>query len=92
MTLDLDKYTINKPFIIQQYKESQDKNISLILSIAACSSMCPLVALAFYLASDLGFIPEITDVITKLIKFYDYQEITGQPDNSPFRESIGKQI
>lgn len=92
MTLDLQTYIVNKSYVQQWYRESHDKNISNAVSILASATQTPCIALAFYLAEELGFISEIVSMIERLVGFYDYKFIENQPDNSPFRESIGKKV
>lgn len=86
MTIDLDRYTINKPFIQEWYRKNKDKNDNIrnVVSVWAANTSCPCIVLAFYLAEDVGFIKELTDTIDSLIEFYGYEEILNQPPKSPY--------
>lgn len=84
MTIDLKKYAINRPFIQQWYKKNNNYDISKTISLHAAGMHCPCIALAFYLAEDIGYTPELIRIIDILIKTYDYTEIKNQLPGSPY--------
>jgi hypothetical protein len=85
MQLDLNKYRVNKLFILTQYQKTKDRySISDILSMASSTTHCPLLALNFYLSESIGYIPELIVIIDRLIAFYGYTEILGQSPDSPY--------
>ena len=88
MILDLKKYAVNKRFIQDFYRQNKDNNESIGKSIAICSSAihCPSLALCFYLAEDIGYVPDLIKVIETLISFYGYTQILGQQKDSPYFE------
>jgi hypothetical protein len=88
MKLDLSKYSINKPFIIAQYKRSITKNVQEIVSVTAATTHCPCAALAFYMSEHVGFTPEVMGIIEALTEFYGYEEVLNQPENSPYNTDM----
>lgn len=84
MRLDLNKYIVNRSIIQDLHIKSIDKNAERLVSIFACSSHCPCVALLFYLAEQDGYTPELVGLIDMFIKFYGYTQIVGQLGDSPF--------
>ena len=84
MDIDLNKYSVNRKFIIESYHNDKKKNVSKIVAICGAVSHCPLIVLAFYLSEDIGFTPELTNMIDGLIKFYGYKRILGQREGSPY--------
>ena len=81
MILDLDRFAINRKFIQTYYRE-KGGDPEYAVSLMAATILCPIIVLAFYLAEDIGFTPE-------LIKTIDYQMTRGytvinQPQNSPY--------
>lgn len=86
MIVDLNHYLVNKPFIQEWHKDHGKGNPGLTVSILSPATHCPCIVMAFYLSETVGFIPEMVDMIQKLIDFYHYTEINHQPENSPFKE------
>lgn len=81
MILDLEKYKVNRPFIKRYFKEKGGDPVYAICLIAA-TIQCPIIALSFYLAEDIGFTPEIIKTIQGQIdRGY---VVVNQPENSPF--------
>ncbi len=87
MVIDLNKYTVNKAFVIQWYKDN-GKDAEATISIMACSIMVPCLVLAFYLAEEIGFTEELIRKIDILIKFYGYKKILNQQSDSPYLSMI----
>lgn len=92
MIVDLNTYLVNKTFVQEWHKENGQDKPCLTVSIMAPATHCPCIVLAFYLSETLGFTPELTTMIGRLIKFYNYREINSQPDNSPFLAYDGKRL
>lgn len=94
MKLDLNSYSINRPYIQSYYKENKHryKNISELLSSVAVGTHCPLIVLAHFLAEDIGYIPELNDLIVRLTLFYRYTEIKNQKEGSPYIKSSSDDI
>ncbi len=88
MTLDLNTYSINRPYIQQWYRESVDKDISNAVSILASATQTPCIALCFYLAEDIGYNEEIVKIMDRLVQFYDYKHILNQQPDSPYLTSL----
>jgi len=86
MILNLETYVINRSFIQNWHNTSDicDADISSGVSKWAASLQCPCLVLYFYLAEDIGYIPEIKESIQRLIDFYGYTEILNQQKESPF--------
>jgi hypothetical protein len=86
MKIDLKTYSINRKFIQNWYKNNKDKSLDIgtIVSLCASATHCPCIALAHYLAEDIGYIPELTGLIDGFIKFYGYTEVLGQKEGSPY--------
>jgi hypothetical protein len=83
MKIDLNKYVINKPFVIEWYKKNE-RSPRETVSIIGTSTMCPNIVLAFYLADEIGYIPELIDLIDILITFYKITQIDGIVEGSPY--------
>ena len=86
MTIDLNKYAINKKFIQDYHRQHPEIEIRFLIAMRATVIHCPNICLCFFLALDIGFTPELVETIQYLIKTYDYKKILGQPKNSPFLE------
>lgn len=85
MQLDLDTYANSSKKSIQNwYRRHSDERITDIISIQAACTNCPCIALAFYLAEDIGFTPELIRLIDIFIKSNGYTKILNQPPNSPY--------
>lgn len=84
MKIDLNKYSINRPFIQDFYRKSTIKDVSYTVSMCSTSTHCPIIVLAIFLGEDIGYTPEIVSIVERLIKFYGYTEILGQKEGSPF--------
>ena len=86
MQMDLNKYTVNRKFIQDGYKNSKSgfKNVGEAISIFASSTHCPCIILAFYLAESIGFTPDLVKFIDSQIKYYGYKEIYNQMPGSPY--------
>lgn len=88
MKMDLDKYSINRSIIQKEYDRSGVKSIRDFLSIWSASTHCPLICMAFYLAEEIGYTPELIDIIDSTVKFYGYTEVLGQKEGSPYLTSL----
>ena len=86
MKIDLNKYAINRSLVQGYYGKNKGgfADIAKIIAVYASATHCPSVVLAFYLAEDLGYTPELRTVIDRLIAFYGYTEISGQSKDSPY--------
>jgi hypothetical protein len=84
MEIDLNKYANNRTPVQNWYRDCNYDNISLAISIWAGGTMCPCICLAFYLAEDMGYTPELIRLINIFIKEYRYEKIHGQKSDSPF--------
>ena len=85
MKLDLDKYAVHRLPIQIWYKENTGyESLSVALAMWAATTHCNIVSLAFFIGEDIGYTPEIVDLIDRLTKFYGYTEIAGQKEGSPF--------
>lgn len=84
MTLDLDKYSVNREFIQKEYARDKNRDITWVISSIGAGIHCPLLALCFYLAETEGFTSQLIQMINSLIKFYGYTQVSGQPDDSPY--------
>lgn len=91
MQLDLDTYASSSKEAIQNwYRRHNDERITDIISIQAACTHCPCIVLAFYLAEDIGFTPELVRLIDIFIKSYGYTEIRNQPPDSPYLTMNGE--
>lgn len=74
-TFDIDKYRINKSYIVKEYKNYPgDKN--QLISILAVANHVPILAVICYIGEEFGFTDEITAQLKKLMKFYDVDKIS----------------
>jgi hypothetical protein len=89
MQLDLNTYSVNRIPIQDWYRWHGDQRITDIISIQAAGTHCPCIALAFYLAEDIGYTPELIRLIDIFIKDYGYTEILNQSLDSPYLTTHG---
>lgn len=86
MKIDLNRYSVNRPFIQKWYRDSDNKDISNAVSILSPATHTPCIAMCFFLAEQEGFSPEMVFLIDTLIRFYGYKQILNQPEGSPYME------
>ena len=84
MLIDLDKYRAHKTYTQIWYRQNAHLGLSTAISIWAPSTHCPCIAVAFFIADDIGYTPELIRIIDILIKSYNYKRILGQGENSPY--------
>lgn len=84
MTIDLNKTRVQASFMRRIYHRDTVKDANKRVSEIAGAVQTPCIALAFYLAEDIGYTPELTFLIDTLIKFYRYDQILGQKEDSPY--------
>ena len=87
MKIDLNNYLVHKEPIQKYWKNPKNHRLGLrhAISTWAANSHCPVIVLSFYLAEDLGYTPELIEIIDCLIDFYDYRKILGQSPDSPYK-------
>jgi hypothetical protein len=83
MTIDLDAYRVQKQAIVRAYKLAISKDVLEIICLTSPATHTANVVMAFYLAEEIGFTPELVEMITRLIKFYGYTSIKGAPESCP---------
>lgn len=84
MIMDLEKYKLNRDFIHSYYKNTKGKEeVPVMVAVLACSTMCPAVVVAFYLAEVHGWQKDMIDHVKSLIEFYGYTEIKGKDESCP---------
>lgn len=81
--MDISKYEINKEFIIRKYHDRKTDDLIQIIAELACATMCPCIAVAYWIGEAAGWPPLVVQHIQDLKEFYRYTEITGKPVNSP---------
>jgi len=84
MQIDLNKYRVNASFIQNWYKDHPDENVETMITIWAIALHCPIIILAHFLSEDIGYTPELVDLIDRQTKYYGYKEILGQLPGSPY--------
>lgn len=83
MTIDLDKYSNNKNYVLSWYKENGNGDINYSISLMASVTSVPAIAIAFWLGEVLSWDPVPVKTIKVLIDYYGYTEIINKPPNSP---------
>lgn len=82
MKIDLNKYVVNKNFVQHFYRINKEVyGLRGCISLCATSTGCPCIAVTFYLGEDIGFVPELIEIINRFIKFYGYTAIIGAPES-----------
>ena len=82
MKVDLEKYIVNRDFVQRFYRKNKEMyGLGGSISLCATSTGCACVVVAFYLGEDIGFIPELIEIIKRLTKFYGYTEFIGAPES-----------
>lgn len=83
MRFDLNRFLVNKLFV-QNYFKKNGGSPGYAVSLISATAGCPVIVLAFYLAEDIGFVPELVKTIqTQINRGY---RVENQPANSPFLE------
>lgn len=78
MTIDLDKYRNQIPFIkYLMDKAKPEERLTRTLSEIAPAIHCPIIAVAYYVAEIYGMSPETQLVIDKLKTYYRVTEVKG---------------
>jgi len=91
MTIDLNHFSVHRKPVQDWCRNNPHIELKDAVAIWASSQKCPCICVAFYLAEEFGYTEELVKNINTLIKFYDYGQILGQKEGSPFlTESIGK--
>jgi hypothetical protein len=84
MRLDLDTYAVNRKPIQGWYRSHSDQDIRSVIANWAISTHCPCIILCFFMAEDIGYTPELLQMIDSLSRFYGYTEILNQKEGSPY--------
>jgi len=84
MEIDLNLYSHYSKFVKEWYARNSEQGTGWTIGILAASTFCPCIAIAFYLAEDLGFTPQLVNSINILIDSYGYKKILNQQPGSPF--------
>lgn len=83
MLIDLNSYRIQKREIIRAYGIATNKDLREIICVTSPAIHTANVILAFYLAEEIGWSPELIEIVQGLVKFYGYATIKGAPDDMP---------
>lgn len=75
MILDVSRYRICVPNIEAMMRDKSEDERYQLLSIAAVSEACPIIAVCWYVGELYGFWPKLQDLITRLKEFYRIEEI-----------------
>lgn len=81
--MDISKYEINKEFVVRKYNERKTNDLVRVIAELACATMCPCIAVAYWIGEAANWPPEVVKHIQDLKNFYSYTEIYGKPPNSP---------
>lgn len=83
MIVDIDKYRLNRDFVRAAYLERRSDDLGMLISVLACSTMCPCVVIAYWIGEDSNWHPETVLAIKRLTKFYGYTKILNKPAGAP---------
>lgn len=83
MTIDLDRYIVNKDFIQQYYCEHKEENIVRMISKLSNITLCPCIVVAYWVGDASNWPQEVIDCIKRLKVFYRYDEVLNKPKGSP---------
>lgn len=81
--MDISKYEINKEFVVRKYHDRKTNDLIQLVAELAVSTMCPCVAIAYWIGEASGWPQELITHTLELIEFYGYDEIKGKPPGSP---------
>ena len=84
MKVDLNKYSINRSRVVPWHTKNKDFDTRKSIVLLANLLSCPCIVLAFYWGEQMGFTPELIEIIDGYIGFYGYTEILGQREGSPY--------
>ena len=78
MTLDIDRYRVNVPFLIVQLarKETEEERMSVVNEFAVVTGV-PVLACFYYYAEIYGLSPAIQRSIDSLTAFYRVTNVLG---------------
>lgn len=77
MTLDIDKYRINIPFIETYINNQPNMDFEAELTILAASKDIPIIAVCYYMGELYGFNTRLLNKINRLKIFYNVSNIIG---------------
>ena len=84
MTIDINTYIVNRTFVQEWYlRNKNDISIGDSIGILAYSTMCPCIAIAFWIGEACNWHPDVIVSINSLIRFYNYEQIIGKPEGCP---------
>lgn len=84
MVVDINTYSINKAFIQEWFlKNRNGESIGTIISLLACSTMCPCIVVAYWIGEVSNWHPDALLSIERLTEFYGYTEILNKPPGAP---------
>jgi hypothetical protein len=81
--MDIAKYEINKEFVKRKYDERKTNDLIQLIAELAVGTMCPCIAIAYWVGEASNWPPEVVEHIKMLKDFYGYGEIYGKPPGSP---------
>jgi hypothetical protein len=77
MRIDLDHYDVNRFALRKFIEHNPNQTVRALTNEYSVVSNCPVVAATFYAMEVVGETPELVAMALRLIKFYDYEKITG---------------
>jgi hypothetical protein len=90
MRIDLNHFSVHRKPVQDWYRNNTHIEMKDAVSMWAYGTQCPCICIAFYLCEEFGYTEEMVKKINTLIKFYDYRQILGQKEGSPFLTEDGK--
>ena len=84
MRINLSHYSVHRKPVQDWYRDNQHINAGYAASMWGAFNNCPIIAIAFFMAEEFGYTPELTRCIDTHIETYLYDEILNQKLGSPY--------
>jgi len=80
MKINLNQYVLNRPIVQSWWRKDKEltqdpEALSKAIAAYAVATHCPCVAIAHYIAEDIGYNQILLDKIAMLMAFYGYTDV-----------------
>lgn len=83
MKIDLNHYVLSKKFIQETFINKHKDDPAFAISFMSAVTHVPIIVASFFVSEVDGWSEKTIEIINNIIKFYDYKEIMGIPENFP---------
>lgn len=83
MTIDIERYSINRKFIQDWYLVKGVDDPKRAIALLASMTSVPCIVVAYYIGEVSAWRPEVVQSIQTFIDFYGYTKIENKPEGAP---------